>query len=337
MTASDAQTLTLGELLAMAGPEDRAAFEKLGLGYTETFGAPALRAAIAATYESVRPEHVLCFAGAEEAIYVAMRVLLGKDDHAVVVTPNYQAAETIPLGLCAVTGVPLDHERGWDLDVDRLRAALRPNTKLVSINFPNNPTGRILPRASLDAIVDACRRQGAWLFSDEVYRLIERDPALRLPQAVDVYERAISLNVMSKAYGLAGLRIGYGYGPGELMELLNRLRLPFNVNRLAQVGARAALGDTDFLTRTQKLVWEGRDYLCRELARLGLKFAPTQANFILIRVNRPGREVYEAMLREGVIIRAMDAYEFPECIRVNVGLPKENERFLQAFKKVLGL
>jgi len=209
MTASDAQTLTLGELLALARPEDRTAFESLGLGYTETFGSPALRAEIAATYDTVQPEHLLCFAGAEEAIYVAMRVLLGKDDHAVVVTPNYQAAETIPLGLCAVTGVPLDHERGWDLDVDRLRAALRPNTKLVSINFPNNPTGRIVPRASLDAIVETCRKQGAWLFSDEVYRLIERDPALRLPQAVDLYERAISLNVMSKAYGLAGLRIGW--------------------------------------------------------------------------------------------------------------------------------
>ena len=209
MAASDAQTLTLGELLAMARPEDRAAFEALGLGYTETFGAPALRAEIAATYDTLRPEHLLCFAGAEEAIYVAMRVMLGRDDHAIVITPNYQAAETIPLGLCAVTGVPLEYERGWDLDLDRLRAAIRPNTRLVSINFPNNPTGRIVPRASLDAIVEICRVQGAWLFSDEVYRLIERDPALRLPQAVDLYERAISLNVMSKAYGLAGLRIGW--------------------------------------------------------------------------------------------------------------------------------
>jgi aspartate/methionine/tyrosine aminotransferase len=209
MAASDAQTLTLGELLAMARPDDRAAFEALGLGYTETFGAAALRAEIAASYDTLRPEHVLCFAGAEEAIYVAMRVLLGRDDHAIVITPNYQAAETIPLGLCAVTGVPLDAERAWDLDLDRLRAAIRPNTRLVSINFPNNPTGRILPRASLDAIVEICRKQGAWLFSDEVYRLIERDSTLRLPQAVDLYERAISLNVMSKAYGLAGLRVGW--------------------------------------------------------------------------------------------------------------------------------
>jgi aspartate/methionine/tyrosine aminotransferase len=209
MAGSDGENMTLAELLVLAGPEDRAAFESLSLGYTETFGAPALRAEIAQTYDTVGPEHLLCFAGAEEGIYVAMKVLLNPGDHAVVITPNYQAAETVPLSICEVTGVPLDIEHDWDLDVDLLRAALRPNTKLISINFPNNPTGKIIPRAVFDAIVEICRSRGIWLFSDEVYRLIERDPALRLPQAVDAYERGVSLNVMSKAYGLAGLRIGW--------------------------------------------------------------------------------------------------------------------------------
>jgi aspartate/methionine/tyrosine aminotransferase len=209
LAGSDGENMTLAQLLALAAPEDRAAFDAVGLGYTETFGAPDLRAEIARTYDSVKPEHLLCFAGAEEGIYTAMRVLLNSDDHVIVVTPNYQAAETVPLGICEVTGVPLDIDRHWDLDLDLLRAALRPNTKLISINFPNNPTGKILPRAIFDALVEICRSRGIWLFSDEVYRLIERDPALRLPQAADVYERGISLNVMSKAYGLAGLRIGW--------------------------------------------------------------------------------------------------------------------------------
>lgn len=209
MTGSDAENITLAELLAMASSQDREAFETVSLGYTETFGSPVLREEIANTYETVKPEHLLCFAGAEEAIYVLNQVLLDHDDHAIVVTPNYQAAETVPLSICEVTGVPLEIDHDWDLDIDRLRAAVRPNTKLISINFPNNPTGRILPRASFDAIIEICRDHNAWLFSDEVYRLIERDPATRLPQAVDVYERAISLNVMSKAYGLAGLRIGW--------------------------------------------------------------------------------------------------------------------------------
>jgi aspartate/methionine/tyrosine aminotransferase len=209
LAGSDGENMTLAELVALASPQDRADFERVSLGYTQTFGAPELRAQIAGTYDTVEARHLLCFAGAEEGIYVAMRVLLNPDDHAIVITPTYQAAETIPLSICEVSGVPLDIDRNWDLDVDRLRAALRPNTRLISINFPNNPTGKIIPRASFDAIIEICRSRGIWLFSDEVYRLMERDRALRLPPAVDVYERAISLNVMSKAYGLAGLRIGW--------------------------------------------------------------------------------------------------------------------------------
>lgn len=209
MTASDAESMRLPELLAMASDEDRADFENLSLGYTETFGAPELRQEIAGTYDTVGPENLICFAGAEEAIYVAMKVLLTADDHAIVITPNYQAAETLPLSICAVTGVALDIDNDWDLDIGRIKAALRPNTKLISINFPNNPTGKILPRATFDALIELCRKHRIWLFSDEVYRLIEKDEALRLPQAVDVYERGISLNVMSKAYGLPGLRIGW--------------------------------------------------------------------------------------------------------------------------------
>jgi aspartate/methionine/tyrosine aminotransferase len=209
LTASDAQSMRVSDLLAMATPDDRARFDSLHLGYTETFGAAPLRSAIAATYDAIRPDQLLCFAGAEEGIYVAMRVLLGADDHAIVITPNYQAAETIPLGICAVSGVALDETADWALDLDRVKAALRPNTKLISINFPNNPTGAIPSRAIFDGLVALCRDRGIWLFSDEVYRLIERDPACRLPQVADVYERGISLNVMSKSYGLPGLRIGW--------------------------------------------------------------------------------------------------------------------------------
>ncbi|HEY1312703.1 MAG TPA: aminotransferase class I/II-fold pyridoxal phosphate-dependent enzyme [Steroidobacteraceae bacterium] len=209
MAASDSESMTLAQLLALADPADRAEFDGVSLGYTQTFGAPALRAEIASTYESITAGQLLCCAGAEEAIYIAMQVLLRREDHAIVITPNYQAAETVPLGICEVTGVALDIDRRWDLDIDRLRAALKPNTKLLSINFPNNPTGKIISRATFEAIVEICSARGIWLFSDEVYRFMERDPAQRLPQVADVYERGVSLNVMSKAYGLAGLRIGW--------------------------------------------------------------------------------------------------------------------------------
>lgn len=209
LTASDAQSLSLTELLALATPEDRTAFETMGLGYTQTFGAPDLRVAIAATYDRCAAEDILCFAGAEEGLYVAMQVLLGAGDHALVVTPNYQAAETVPLSLCDVSGVPLEPEQNWTLDIDRIAAAITPRTKLVSINFPHNPTGKILERDRFEALVALCRRHGLWLFSDEVYRPLGPTGAVHLPQAADAYERGISLAVMSKAYGLAGLRIGW--------------------------------------------------------------------------------------------------------------------------------
>ena len=209
MTASDLQSMTINELLALASEDDRQKFFDLQLSYTETFGNPVLLQEIAKTYDQAEPEDLLCFAGAEEGVYIAMRVLLDKNDHAIVVVPNYQAAETLPLDICEVTGIPLNPDDNWSLDMDELKAAIRPNTKLISINFPNNPTGAILDRGSFDALIELCRDHGIYLFSDEVYRGIERDPALRLPQAADVYERGLSLNVMSKAYGLPGLRIGW--------------------------------------------------------------------------------------------------------------------------------
>jgi aspartate/methionine/tyrosine aminotransferase len=189
LAGSDGENMTLAELVALASPEDRAAYDGVSLGYTETFGAPALRAEIAQTYDTVGPEHLLCFAGAEEAIYAAMQVLLNAGDHAVVITPNYQAAETVPLSICEVTGVPLDIERNWDLDPDLLRAAIRPNTKLISINFPNNPTGKIIPRAIFDAIVEICRSRGIWYkgaggVEEFTRRLVEESGVLFLPSSV---------------------------------------------------------------------------------------------------------------------------------------------------------
>lgn len=209
MTASDAESMTMAELLGMASPEDRADFENLWLGYTQTQGGPDVREAIATTYDHLDAEHIQCFAGAEEGVYTAMKVLLQPGDHAIVVVPNYQAAETVPLDICPVSGVALREDAGWQLDLDAVKAAIRPSTKLISINFPNNPTGAIPSQATFEELVAICRERGLYLFSDEVFRLLELDGAKRLPQVADVYEKGFSLNVMSKAYGLPGLRVGW--------------------------------------------------------------------------------------------------------------------------------
>ena len=209
MTASDAESMSLPDLLSMASPEDRAGFENMWLGYTETYGAPDLRAAIAQTFAKQQAEDILCFAGASEGIFAANQVLLEKDSHAIVVTPNYQSHETMPLAICEVTGVPLDPNDNWSLDIDRIAAAIRPNTKLVTINFPHNPTGAILPLERYRALIALCRKHGIYILHDEIFNGLGTSDAEHLPYIADEYERGLSLGVMSKSYGLPGLRVGW--------------------------------------------------------------------------------------------------------------------------------
>ncbi len=224
MTASDAQSVSIGELMQLA---DRSTDELLDLhlGYTETWGAPELRQSISDTYLQLAPENILCFAGAEEGVYAAMRVLLNRDDHAIVIVPNYQAAETVPLDICEVTGVPLQEHNNWRIDMDALKQARRANTKLVSVCFPNNPTGAVPSQSEFAELIEFCRQYDLYLFSDEVYRLLELDDKKRIPQAAEEYEKGVSLNVMSKAYGLPGLRIGWiACQDKDLLQRLERYK-----------------------------------------------------------------------------------------------------------------
>lgn len=209
LTASDAESMRLDELLAMATPQQREAFQTLWLGYTETWGAPDLREAIAALYERQAAANVLCFAGASEGIFAANTVLLRPDSHAVVVTPNYQSHESLPTTICAATGVPLNPEDNWSLDLDRVAAAIRPNTRLVTINFPHNPTGAILPLDRYQALIELCRQHGIYILHDEIFNGLGPTGRQHLPFIADLYERGLSLNVMSKAFGLPGLRVGW--------------------------------------------------------------------------------------------------------------------------------
>jgi aspartate/methionine/tyrosine aminotransferase len=223
--ASDMQSMTLSELLAMADPADRSAWDRLYLGYTETWGSPDLRETIASTYDTISSAQVLTFVGAQEGIFAAMHALLGPNDHAITVIPNYQSVESVPLSICDTTGIPLDPAKNWDLDLDRIRDAIRPNTRLISINFPHNPTGKVIARQTLDSLIAIARSRGIYIFSDEVYRLLERRPDITLPQVADLYERGLSLGVMSKAYGLSGLRLGWvACKDLEVLRMLERVK-----------------------------------------------------------------------------------------------------------------
>ena len=210
LCASDVQGYPMAELLALADDDTRRMWDGLTLGYTESTGHPLLRAEIASLYEDLEPDHVLVFAGAEEAIFCLANVLLSPGDHAVVTWPGYQSLYEVARGAGAdVTLHELREEHGWAIDIDLLRSQVTPSTRLVVVNAPHNPTGMQPDRATFDALVALAEEVGAHLLVDEVYRFLEFDGVERLPAGADASPRGISLGVMSKSFAMAGLRIGW--------------------------------------------------------------------------------------------------------------------------------
>jgi len=209
LCASDCESMALEELLAMeAGARDR--FSSLWLGYTESLGHPELRQAIATLYEKVAADQALVHAGAEEAIFNFMNVMLKPGDHLIVHTPCYQSLGDVARGIGAeVTEWRAEPQNGWRLDLDDLKKSLTDRTKVVVVNLPHNPTGFLANSEFVRELSALSERQGFIVFSDEVYRGLELNPADRLPAMADVNARAVSLGVMSKTYGLAGLRVGW--------------------------------------------------------------------------------------------------------------------------------
>jgi aspartate/methionine/tyrosine aminotransferase len=202
--------MSLGELLALASPGVLALWSQLRFGYTESQGHPLLRAEVARLYSTVGPDDVL-IAVPEEAIFLVMHAVLEPGDQAAVLTPAYQSLYEVARGAgCEVARWDLRlSPGGWELDFAGLKRRLTDRTRLLVVNFPHNPTGYLPSRPEFDAVVDLARERGLYLLGDEMYRLLERDPAARLPAVCDVYDRGISLSGLSKSYGLPGLRVGW--------------------------------------------------------------------------------------------------------------------------------
>lgn len=209
LSTSDCQGLSMAGLVAGADADLRRQWDNLHLGYTESQGLPELRAEIATLYESAAAEEILV-AAPEEAIFLLMNALLSAGDHVVCTFPGYQSLYALARALgCEVDFWQPQEGETWRFDPADLETLLRPDTKLVVCNFPHNPTGALLSQGDFARVLSAAARSGAWLFSDEMYRLLEPAGGVRLPAAVDRYDRAVSLSGMSKAFGLAGLRIGW--------------------------------------------------------------------------------------------------------------------------------
>lgn len=209
LCASDAEPVKMADLLAIADEDSLTRWNSLGLGYTESLGLPALREEIARLYRGLDADDVITVAGAEEGVFLTMHALLQPGDHAVVVWPAYQSLHEVARSIGAsVTLVPLKARDDWSLDVNAVAASMRPNTRVIVINFPHSPTGAQISGEQLARLVSIAELHGAHLFSDEVYRFLEHSSP-PLPPAAELSDRALSLGVMSKAFGMAGVRIGW--------------------------------------------------------------------------------------------------------------------------------
>lgn len=291
-----------------------------------------LRRALAARL-GVAADAIVLGNGSNDIIELVVRAFLRPGDEAVMADQAFVIYQMVVQAAGATPRpIPLKH---YTHDLDAMAQAISPATRLVFLANPNNPTGTIYRRDEWEDFLDSVPAHVV-VVADDAYADYVEDPEYPNSLAYQRRDRLlVTLRTFSKIYGLAGLRIGYGVGPVEVVEVLNRIRQPFNVNSLAQVAALAALDDTGHVERTRVNNREGLAFLRAHCERLGRPYVPSWANFLLIDVG-DGARVYEALLRLGVIVRPMDVYGLPRHLRVTVGTPAENQRFVDGLATVLG-
>jgi len=286
-----------------------------------------------AEHLAVAPEQIIVGNGSDDLLGMLGRVLLQPGDEVVIPDPSFlmytivaQSAGAVPIK------VPLND---LTIDLKAMAEKVGPRTRIVFVCNPNNPTGTVVGRQAFETFLDALPDHVVVVVDEAYFEFVRDGDSASGMTYLATRPAVVTLRTFSKAYGLAGLRVGYGVMAAQLAEMLNRIRMPFNVNLLGQAAATAALDDVDFLKKTLEVTHNGLDTLYNALAERGLKHFPSQANFFLIDVGRPADEVFEALLHHGVIVRSMRGYGFPNYIRLSVGLPEENARFLMALDKVL--
>lgn len=226
--------------------------------------------------------------------------------------------------------------RGLRHDLDRMVGAVTERTKLIFICNPCNPTGTMVDRGEVERFLGLVPEHVLVVFDEAYHEYVSNDNFPDLISEIRAGRRnVIVLRTFSKVYGLAGLRIGYGVAHEEIIGWVNRVREPFNVNRLAQAAALAALDDAEHVAKSQRLVWEGKEYLYQALNEMGIEYEPTEANFVLINVRADARSVFKKLLARGIIVRPADIFGLPTHLRVTIGTLEQNSRFIEALKQVL--
>jgi histidinol-phosphate aminotransferase len=292
-----------------------------------------LRQALAKKH-GVTPEHVLLGNGSNELIDLLVHAFVRPGDEAVVPHPSFVV---YPMSVQAAGGIRVVVMlKDYRLDLEAMARAVTPHTKLVFIANPNNPTATIVTAQEVEHFMTRVPDRTIVVF-DEAY--IEFASGPDFPDSLSYLRqgrRVVLLRTFSKANSLAGLRVGYGLADPDAVALLNRIRPPFNVNSLAQVAALAALEDEAHVLECVRLIDAGRHLLYDEFKALGIKYAPSRANFILVDVGRSAADIYQKLLREGVIVRPMTAFGMETALRITIGTPDENRRLIKALRAVLG-
>ncbi len=281
----------------------------------------------------VREENIVLGNGSNELIELIVRTFLNPGEEVITSEPTFLVYTKMVQAVGSKNVVvPLKEGRH---NLVGMAKAVTAKTRLMFLDNPNNPMGTVVEKTAFEVFLRDLPSHVIVVADEAYYDFITTNSTFCGLDYLNSPHLVITLRTFSKAYGLAGLRIGYGVMKKELSEYINRVRQPFNVNSLAQVGALAALNDEDHLTKTKKMVSDGLNYLRTEVERLGYRCLDTQTNFFLIHVETDGKMVYERLLYKGVIVRPMHAYKLPNYIRVTVGAPPENERFLKAFTEVM--
>ena len=329
LSNSDAESRTIKELLDLEpGAHER--FLQHWCGYTESPGAPELREAIAAIYKQIKPDDILVVAAAEEGIFVLYHALAGPGDHIIVETPCYESSLEVARSTGAqISEWPRSFENGWAHDLAAFEKLLQPNTKIIYINTPHNPTGLLMPTNIFKQVVELAASRGIVVFCDEVYRELEHDPATRLPAACEVYEHAVSLGSMSKSYGLPGLRLGWLASRDP--EIIRRC-LEFKYYTTICSSAPSEFLTAVALRHRQVLAQRNREIVLRNLPLLDAFFHQRKnlfewirpnaspIGFVRLKLDRDVQAFCEEVVRDsGVLLLPGTVYDQPLHIRFGYG------------------
>jgi len=350
LCCSDAESWAMHEIVEFADNETKSLWQSLRLGYTESSGLPLLRSEIARLYQSISAEHVLTTAGAEEGIYATMRALLELGDHVIIIDPCYQSLSTIAERIGVdITRIKLEPNKQWQLDLDELKRAFRSNTKMLILNYPHNPTGTILTPESYKELIQMARHCGAYIFNDEVYRYMEIDETKRLASIADAYEKGIALNVMTKSFGLAGLRIGWLASQDvQALQKIGSYKLYLSICNSApsEILALIALRAKEkLLQKSRTIMLDNLRYLSSFMQRQQhiLSWIPPQSGTVaLINLLLPisaSQFSEQVVQKSGVLIMPGTVFDLPDTY-FRIGFARQNmpsildrfEEFLHSFR-----